>query len=319
MPNYTGNGAGFLTDYSGLAAAGSAFQGFADSYQKAQDSQMKRQEHEAQMEALKAKMQREADQSEIETAKAGYSKDLQTGKLVRNQKKMQEEAILKLAPSGQAPVFDSEGNITEAKYRPEYLDVLKQKAAMDPFGLKRASAENAVKPKEYEMAAAGFGKRMEGADKKLQNLLQSGFDPSSMNAQAQGAMLMGPLESFKDPKLKAYEQAKRDFISAILRKESGAAISAGEYVEEGKKYFPQPGDGPDVLQQKTESRAQALANMQAQSGHAWQSIPSVPVGGLIKKKGLVGGGLVGGAPSNGGDTEAKIRRLNELKAKAAGQ
>ncbi len=150
--------------------------------------------------------------------------------------------------------------------------------------------------------------------------MSGGFDPTTMKNQMQGAALMGPLESFKDPKLKAYEQTKRDFISAVLRKESGAAISAGEYVEEGKKYFPQPGDPPEVLEQKAESRGQALANMKAQSVNAWDRVPSVSIkkpGGLVPpKKGLVGGGLVAAPGQQDPNTAAKLQRLQELKAKA---
>lgn len=72
---YQGNGQGFLSDYSGLAAAGSAFDAFAKSYGDAQDKSLKRQETQAQMEALKSKMAREADQSKIEALKSGYQKN----------------------------------------------------------------------------------------------------------------------------------------------------------------------------------------------------------------------------------------------------
>ena len=55
---YSGTGQGFLTDYSNLAGAGTAFQGFAEAYQNAQDRSMKKMETLAQIEALKAKTQR---------------------------------------------------------------------------------------------------------------------------------------------------------------------------------------------------------------------------------------------------------------------
>src|SRR6185503_12125820 len=75
MPNpyeYRGNGQGFLTDYSGLAAAGSAFQGFASAYQDAQDRSQKRLEQAAQIEALKAKADRDKFQNQIDAANQGY-------------------------------------------------------------------------------------------------------------------------------------------------------------------------------------------------------------------------------------------------------
>jgi hypothetical protein len=62
------------------------------------------------------------------------------------------------------------------------------------------------------------------------------------------------------------DQARRDFVSAVLRKESGAAISAQEYINEEKKYFPQLGDSDAVIKQKQESRLKAIEGLKAQAG-----------------------------------------------------
>jgi hypothetical protein len=62
------------------------------------------------------------------------------------------------------------------------------------------------------------------------------------------------------------DQARRNFISAVLRKESGAAIPPDEYTNEEKKYFPQAGDGPKVIQQKQEARKLAIEALKAQAG-----------------------------------------------------
>lgn len=75
---YSGRGQGFLTDYSNLSAAGSAFQGFAQAYQNAQDQQMKKNEQLAQIESLKAKTQRDYEQSNIDAASKGFSIDPST-------------------------------------------------------------------------------------------------------------------------------------------------------------------------------------------------------------------------------------------------
>jgi hypothetical protein len=37
-----------------------------------------------------------------------------------------------------------------------------------------------------------------------------------------------------------YNAAKQNFVTAVLRKESGAAISQSEFDKEDQKYFPQP-------------------------------------------------------------------------------
>lgn len=70
---YRGSGQGFLTDYSGLAAAGSFAKSFADSYTQAQNDQQKRLEQQAQVEAMKSKVQREQFQSQLDAAKEGMS------------------------------------------------------------------------------------------------------------------------------------------------------------------------------------------------------------------------------------------------------
>jgi len=62
------------------------------------------------------------------------------------------------------------------------------------------------------------------------------------------------------------EQARRNFISAVLRKESGAAIAPSEYANEEKKYFPQIGDTQKTIDQKQEARRLAIKALEAQAG-----------------------------------------------------
>jgi len=61
-------------------------------------------------------------------------------------------------------------------------------------------------------------------------------------------------------------QARRNFISAVLRKESGAAISIKEFADEEKKYFPEIGDLPEQIKQKQEARKLAIEALKAQAG-----------------------------------------------------
>ena len=62
------------------------------------------------------------------------------------------------------------------------------------------------------------------------------------------------------------EQARRNFVSAVLRKESGAAIGVDEYKNEERKYFPQAGDTDAVIKQKQEARKLAIEALKAQAG-----------------------------------------------------
>jgi hypothetical protein len=53
-------------------------------------------------------------------------------------------------------------------------------------------------------------------------------------------------------------QAGREFLAAILRKDTGAAITSQEMAIYGKMYLPQPGDDEQVLAQKRTGRRVAL-------------------------------------------------------------
>jgi hypothetical protein len=61
-------------------------------------------------------------------------------------------------------------------------------------------------------------------------------------------------------------QARRNFISAVLRKESGAAIGVDEYKNEEKKYFPQLGEDASVVKQKQQARESAIRALEIQAG-----------------------------------------------------
>lgn len=54
-----------------------------------------------------------------------------------------------------------------------------------------------------------------------------------------------------------------EFLQAILRKDTGAAITSQEMAEYGRTYLPQPGDGAAVLRQKSQARVRALEALKA--------------------------------------------------------
>lgn len=64
-------------------------------------------------------------------------------------------------------------------------------------------------------------------------------------------------------------QAMRSFITAKLRKESGAAISPTEFADARTTYFPQYGDSPEVLAQKKATRDAVLQNNIQGAGTAY--------------------------------------------------
>jgi len=57
--------------------------------------------------------------------------------------------------------------------------------------------------------------------------------------------------------------AGKEFLQALLRKDTGAAIQAFEVAEYGSVYLPQPGDTPERLAYKKEARHRAVAAIEA--------------------------------------------------------
>lgn len=138
----------------------------------------------------------------------------------------------------------------------------------------RGAAEgnpDAHAPKQNQSSAAGFGKRAILAQSELDELVKSGFDPSAdaglISSLMPNAMQSGSRQRFGN--------AKENFISAVLRKESGASISPSERSGADYLYFPQPGDKPEAIKQKSRARAAAIASLQAEAGPAWAGVADV--------------------------------------------
>jgi hypothetical protein len=93
-------------------------------------------------------------------------------------------------------------------------------------------------------------------------------------AQGAGA-IMNTLPAFAggpSEEQQMYQQAKTNFITAVLRKESGATIQPSEFKTEDEKYFPQAGDTAGVLKQKQKARDLAIEAMKIQAGPGAKSI-----------------------------------------------
>lgn len=104
-----------------------------------------------------------------------------------------------------------------------------------------------------------YGRRMELNESTFEGLIAGGFDPASIQAGIATAKWMPNLIKGKDTQ--SYVAAKGNWISAVLRKESGAAISAAEFDSADLQYFPQFGDDVSVVNQKKVLRDLAKAEM----------------------------------------------------------
>jgi hypothetical protein len=100
----------------------------------------------------------------------------------------------------------------------------------------------------------------------------------------------------------AYRQGQRAFTEARLRKESGAAIPQGEYENDARTYFAQPGDSPETIAQKQRARATVLEGLKFSSGKAFNEFY----------------GDTGAAPAAGGGGDAAARAAELLKKYGGG-
>lgn len=115
-----------------------------------------------------------------------------------------------------------------------------------------------------QQQAAGFAVRAYQANKIFDELL-----PNIQKTGNYSYALEQRLPNILQPSwIQQQQQAERNFVNAVLRRESGAAISPSEFDSAAKQYFPQPGDSQETLDQKKVNRDTTYRSIVAQAGTA---------------------------------------------------
>jgi len=96
--------------------------------------------------------------------------------------------------------------------------------------------------------------------------------------------------------------AQRAFVNALLRRESGAAINAGEFTSYAKEYFPQLGDTPEQIEAKRQHRAEVIAGLARESGRGYRPTYSFDEKGNVKLGAPTYAGKGQGTPAASGDS-----------------
>jgi len=123
-------------------------------------------------------------------------------------------------------------------------------------------------PTQAEQTVATYAARMEQAQPTLKNLENTIANTSSF-AFNNYEKLPAELQPMA---YRQFMQAARNFINAVLRRESGAVISPTEFAEARKQYLPQPGDNADILAQKEANRNIVYNSFKKGAGSAYQSL-----------------------------------------------
>lgn len=130
---------------------------------------------------------------------------------------------------------------------------------------------------ESQSNATAYGMRMKEANAILDDLSKKGvlkgavIEATPLIGGALGQALPSVLGGTSAAQQQV-NQAKSNFITAVLRKESGAVISDSEFDREDKKYFPQINDSPAVVKQKENARKLAIKAIEVQAGPGAKSI-----------------------------------------------
>ena len=172
------------------------------------------------------------------------------------------------------------------------FDLEKEKLALELGGAKLTESQG---------NATAFGMRMKESNNILNSLEKQGVkDTGIVRSTVGGIVGMTPFVGEKmqqgvqssmnvlpgalggpSPQQQETDAARKNFVTAVLRKESGAAISPSEFYTESQKYFPQPGDSNSVIKQKQHARETAIKAMEVQAGPGKRQIEQMGAGKVV--------------------------------------
>lgn len=230
------------------------------------------------------------DQRQQEMDRQGRLDQRQTSRDAVDDRFREESLRLQKAAAARAgedkPIIkdatDANGNTVFYRINPRTGEA----SALSPSGMPPASGGNPFgggKFNEGQGKAAGFTDRMLQSEAILSGKApETGIGPVTPGADAQGANIVEygisntpyvpdvAKNKLHSKEYQQFDQAKRDFVNAQLRRESGAAISPSEFDSANKQYFPVPGDSPEVIAQKRANRRVAVEAMGREGGQAYR-------------------------------------------------
>ena len=204
-----------------------------------------------------------------------------TGKPITPVTEIQERRYSMRTPEGQAELLRQ--TAAEKQSRAEMLagqlerEDERQKAAILEAGRDRRNTETAQaritaaqnKPlTESQVNNQIYGSRMQESE----GVLGVQTAPDIMQEGLSKIPIFG--NTLVSPDTQVFRQAENNFINALLRRESGAAIATIEYDGARKQYIPVIGDSPEVLQRKQNNRNMVSARLMAAGGR--ELMPNEP-------------------------------------------
>lgn len=211
----------------------------------------------------------EAQQAALEDRKAQREWQAGQDRQAREERFLQQKEMVRLAAGLRQP---TQAQIIQTAEGPMQMVGGRAQPIIGASGQPVRAAAGAEKPlTEFQGKSTSFGSRAAQSHNIL-NTLEENVSPTAVSASHTGGMAVNwalPAE------VQRTAQAQRDFVNAVLRQESGAAIGASEFDNARKQYFPQPGDTPQVIQQKRANREMVIKGFTRQAGPGGADINEV--------------------------------------------
>lgn len=142
----------------------------------------------------------------------------------------------------------------------EMLAVNKRTGEAKPVTMGGTAVVGSGKPlTESQAKAANFAGRMNSAFGVIDSIESNPSALQKVMAGNSWTNILAPEAA------QQYRQAQVNWVTANLRKESGAVIGPNEMEQEIRKYFPVAGDKPKNIEQKRQARLDAMAGMEAEA------------------------------------------------------
>lgn len=168
--------------------------------------------------------------------------------------------------------------------RAEQVKTEKAQQAKIYSDIKNATTEKQNKPlTEGQSKALGYGSRLVQSGSIIDKIGDNFSKVPATSFKIFGKEIVPGF--LKGADQKQFEQAKRNFINATLRRESGAAISNDEFSNADQQYFPKFGDDKKTLVQKSENRRLTTSNLLSEGGMGFidpRTLSVSPTGELIQ-------------------------------------
>jgi len=188
-----------------------------------------------------------------------YQKTLQEAKLSLLTNASQQNAPFDVLNAIQSAKTPEEAIVAAGQYGGNILERQIKEAQLAKAYKDIENVQKNPKKTEAQSKAGGYAQRMIESQQIIDQIGDKFIAPENYLYQYAPNV-------FKSADRQKFEQAQRNFINAVLRRESGAVISPDEFDNARQQYFPQPGDTKEVLEQKRQNRITSTNSLLAESG-----------------------------------------------------